>query len=374
MTNKMLIFALILSFCITINVLAQEKDPVIIKIEALNESYLIGNIDKSLSILGEIKKLLEEKRTVQSGVTSVKNQYIREGSIGNEKVKTDTPKNDIFRFRPLSEWVGERLIFLPQPKSCQESGYSWLWLDSPLPYNKYVGRIAKVISVIRYEDGQKSYEKGWQIEFEMEDDKSKLLAKGDDRYSESLSNYMDITPVADIDNARSKWLGKTLWHKTKSINTYDEKTGDCGSIEIKQYCPVKIIDIVAGWYCEKPIRFILRTPSGKVGYEDVDVIDLFETNPNPYYNVVSDLSVNRFRDIFLTQDPRVKHKWSTRIWSAIENAKVFVGMTQDQAAMSWGYPSDTNKTITGNSTYTQWVYKSGSYLYFENGILTSIQN
>lgn len=39
---------------------------------------------------------------------------------------------------------------------------------------------------------------------------------------------------------------------------------------------------------------------------------------------------------------------------------------------SWGAPDDVNKTITRRGTHEQWVYDSG-YLYFENGVLTTIQ-
>ena len=49
-------------------------------------------------------------------------------------------------------------------------------------------------------------------------------------------------------------------------------------------------------------------------------------------------------------------------------------MTAEQARMSWGKPKEINKTITGNVKHEQWVYGSGSYLYFDNGILRSIQN
>lgn len=39
---------------------------------------------------------------------------------------------------------------------------------------------------------------------------------------------------------------------------------------------------------------------------------------------------------------------------------------------SWGPPDDVNKTITRAGVREQWVYDSG-YLYFENGVLTTIQ-
>jgi len=68
--------------------------------------------------------------------------------------------------------------------------------------------------------------------------------------------------------------------------------------------------------------------------------------------------------------------WSEEVWTAIRSYRVFLGMTREQARMSWGNPSDINRTITAYGVYEQWVYGTYShrYLYFEDGILTTIQD
>jgi hypothetical protein len=54
---------------------------------------------------------------------------------------------------------------------------------------------------------------------------------------------------------------------------------------------------------------------------------------------------------------------------------VRIGMTAVEVlASSWGRPSDINRTTTRYGTREQWVYGSRNYLYFEDGILTAIQN
>jgi len=40
---------------------------------------------------------------------------------------------------------------------------------------------------------------------------------------------------------------------------------------------------------------------------------------------------------------------------------------------SWGKPKAVNRTTTTSGISEQWVY-SGGYLYFRNGVLTTIQN
>jgi tetratricopeptide (TPR) repeat protein len=52
-----------------------------------------------------------------------------------------------------------------------------------------------------------------------------------------------------------------------------------------------------------------------------------------------------------------------------------IGMTQDEVLnSSWGKPLDRNKTTTEYGVSEQWVYGSDRYIYFDNGIVTAIQN
>lgn len=54
---------------------------------------------------------------------------------------------------------------------------------------------------------------------------------------------------------------------------------------------------------------------------------------------------------------------------------VRIGMSkQDVLDSSWGKPYDINTSTGSWGVHEQWVYGGGNYLYFENGILTSIQN
>lgn len=54
---------------------------------------------------------------------------------------------------------------------------------------------------------------------------------------------------------------------------------------------------------------------------------------------------------------------------------VRLGMSVEQVlASNWGKPMSVNKTTTTRGSSEQWVYGSNNYLYFDNGILTSIQN
>lgn len=270
----------------------------------------------------------------------------------------EAESKDPFIFRPISSWIGERFIFLPASASIQKYGYSSFnefgaekW-EHP-EYDKYVGRIVKVISVVDRRFGT------WDIGFEMEDDGRRLTA------TVLSGSIHGIALVADVDNARSEWLGKTLWYAKSSVSTYNEETEKFGSIKLKKYSPVKVIGIGLGWYNSNPVKFVLKTASGEVGFID---INLSGTNVSEKLR-----GYNRFENYFGILDPRTVYKWSNKVWVAIEEEKVFIGMTSKQGLMSWGKPRKINVTVTSGGKSEQWVYVGSNYLYFENGILTGIQ-
>ncbi len=66
--------------------------------------------------------------------------------------------------------------------------------------------------------------------------------------------------------------------------------------------------------------------------------------------------------------------WKRPACDAIVEKKVMVGMSKEQAIVAWGKPKDINTTATAGGTHEQWVYNSGTYIYFDDGILSAIQN
>jgi hypothetical protein len=295
---------------------------------------------------------------IQPNIICAQNSYILEGSIGKNKTSddSDVKNNDIFSFRPISSWVGKRFIFIPKLKGTEKYGYQDFEggsvLGRFLNYDKYVGRIAKVIAV-------KKRSSLWDVKFKMEDNGHIIKATA---YSESISG---IAPIADIDNARSKFLGKTLWNKKIKLNTYNENMDKSGSVKIKKYSPLKVVNIVCSWDNSSPVRFLLKTPSDEVGFEDVSMSG---TN-------VSDILRDsyKFENYFFTKDPKKIYHWPNKVWSAIEEGRVFFGMSTKQASMSWGKPEKVNTTIKQNMVHEQWIYTDDNFLYFENGVLTTIQ-
>jgi hypothetical protein len=67
--------------------------------------------------------------------------------------------------------------------------------------------------------------------------------------------------------------------------------------------------------------------------------------------------------------------WTDAQCSLVAAGKIVLGMPKEQARFSWGEPDDINRTVGSWGVHEQWVYSdTGTYLYFENGILTSWQD
>jgi len=55
----------------------------------------------------------------------------------------------------------------------------------------------------------------------------------------------------------------------------------------------------------------------------------------------------------------------------LTNKEVRIGMTAEQVIRLCGKPDRINESVSARGKSEQWVYGSGIYLYFENGILSS---
>ena len=67
-------------------------------------------------------------------------------------------------------------------------------------------------------------------------------------------------------------------------------------------------------------------------------------------------------------------KYGQRNGQLVFDGKVRIGFSKAMCKEAWGEPDDINTTTGSWGVHEQWVYRDGSYLYFENGKLTSIQN
>lgn len=67
-------------------------------------------------------------------------------------------------------------------------------------------------------------------------------------------------------------------------------------------------------------------------------------------------------------------KYGIDLGETIAKNKISIGMTKEMCRDSWGKPNSINKTTNKYGTSEQWVYSRGTYLYFDNEKLITIQN
>lgn len=70
---------------------------------------------------------------------------------------------------------------------------------------------------------------------------------------------------------------------------------------------------------------------------------------------------------------RAREDAAQRAWKRSQGVRI--GMTEKEVLeSSWGKPQRVNRTTTARGIKEQWVYGGTNYLYFENGLLVTVQN
>jgi hypothetical protein len=181
----------------------------------------------------------------------------------------------------------------------------------------------------------------------------------------AAAGYVEgLAPLADIENARKEWRGKTLWLATPDVQTLGDGSEGARVLPVKRLASVEVVDIQLGWSSDAPIRFILRTAQGTLGFRDVHTTgtNVPETQRGGH----------AFDRAFLTQDPRVEFHWSAQVWAAVEDTRVVVGMTTAQARMSWGEPGRIERFVSGSGRQERWTYADRRALVLVDGFVTEV--
>ena len=203
-----------------------------------------------------------------------------QGTDGSEEAE---PLNEnSFPNRPVTTWVGERFVFLHK-EICQEYGYMSVRRTKEgetVPYQEFVGRVAKVTRVEPSE---------YIIKLVLEDTGEKVYG------TVSRGVIENMALVADIENARALYVGTTLWTDAL-VYAYVEGVGERYLDTPGGLFPVEVIDVVPGSDEERPVRFVVRIPSGGEGYVDVQMSDTNISSGARKYNI-------RFEEVFHRENP-----------------------------------------------------------------------
>ncbi|WP_138429613.1 hypothetical protein [Fodinibius saliphilus] len=174
-------------------------------------------------------------------------------------------------------------------------------------------------------------------------------------YTNTGVGQMQYTSKETYDEAK-KLVGDSVWvDKRADFGIYS------GS-DLTHLENVKIVGI-------EPVSF--NRENEYMQSETVSSVILMVKN---FKNETTTLPYNK--EFFFSENP-INQSWPSEIKYAIKNQEIVIGMSEKQARLSWGQPDDINSTVTAENRDEQWVYGDGTertYLYFENGELTTYQN
>jgi len=119
---------------------------------------------------------------------------------------------------------------------------------------------------------------------------------------------------------------------------------------------------------------------GKFGYmmrDDVEETPQLKTQRDILAKSFDEEQKAKREQAFQKDKQALLDKYGAYYVGLINTHTIAIGMSDDLVRLSIGSPEKVNRTETTNSVDEQWVYPDNAkykYLYFENGILRTIQN
>lgn len=199
-----------------------------------------------------------------------------------------------------------------------------------------------------------------------------LISKG---YYITVEKYYDKLPVDTKDNFKDIYLAVLQHNNNQNKNT---TSVTAPSNKIEQY--LKYMN--EGNY--SVISAETATDLSNIGanfFYLSTAYDNFYNNPDLVYikgqESIPESFLNNIKEPLPEVKPYIENLRNEIVkkQGSANDYGVIIGMSTEQVLnSSWGKPQKVNTTTTSLGTREQWVYGNGNYLYFENGILVTIQN
>lgn len=293
--------------------------------------------------------------------------------VNSAQTEKDATKEDKFvaenfPFIHMADWKSGMRFMVEKDK------YAYLGSRTQLKLNKYKKSSSnspgllqkdyqgKIFTVVTLEERQVSCPRGrctrTYVIMECEGKKFEYEFIGsieEMRQKDVFTTIDNLIYIDEIDKTREVLVNKKLYFLKDALSPHQT-----------QFIPVTITNVGLGsTLLYAPIKIIYATDSGKE-YE----IELKLSGTNVKSN-----GGKTFQEIFSFDNPKDKYPdISEEIWGLIQKGKVRIGMTEKECELSWGKPKKINTTVSSSGRQQQWVYSAVSYLYFDGGKLTSIQN
>jgi hypothetical protein len=278
---------------------------------------------------------------------------------------------------PVRCWIGKQFLVLPEDETLRSYGYvSFLGGTGPLgqpTYDELAGKVVTVTDVQLTNDRAASTRPVWVITFKS-DETGRIYATRPQKQDATLPEDATIDHLAllrDLEAARERYLGKTYWIRTNALPKLGANGSETitGVVTYKKFMPVTISDVLAGYSQDGPVRIVVKNDAGQEGYFDMAASP---TNRAPL--LAGPVGDGAFAAQLSNVDPKLGHKWPANIWAAIEDDAVSIGMTEEQARMAWGDPTEIKKKVDSKHALEDWLYDKAREISFENGLVKEIKS
>lgn len=198
--------------------------------------------------------------------------------------------------------------------------------------------------------------------------------KGLEKYDQYLNEDVKQSLTSAIDKNTSIEIKlKDAGYKIEFMSSYD----GIGSSGFRPDI-IRRLDAKGKSYefiCNQPCAFMVISNT-VIEFNDLKVKSIFNLKDDKD-QIVNPLSVEALVEIARLDSVNSSNeqKESTEQYRAEQEEKytVRLGMSKEEVLSKLGEPKDINKTVSKFGTSEQWVYYDGVYLYFEDGILETVQ-
>jgi len=269
---------------------------------------------------------------------------------------------------PIAKWVGQKFVVLAKQNLVRQFGYElYLTPECALSKNppdlywetaRHHIRCDKLEQSIIVAREVKPAGKDYLVKFEQEQSGRAIFGKT------QQGSLEGIAPAADLDSAKSKWLGKTIYSVRRFIDTFDSATGSLGMIKVKIEQPLVVTGVKWGMtpLPPKPLWIEVKTERNEKGFIPTRI---------SWTNTIADKKTDGapWSDDILDIDPKKVYSWDETMWETINKHSIATGMTSEQVRLSWGPPRSVIKSASNNSE--TWSFGAQSLVFVNDSLASS---
>lgn len=300
--------------------------------------------------------------------------------------------------KEFSPIVGQHIFFIPITKKHANQEGIWKSQDEK-DYGKWSGKYYRVEELkYNYKNDPVFDYTLRSITFTLKEKEDSILTKWTMNMPSSLTYNLDgfyhIIIVGFYEKMKALYENKPFIITYKNPTRFDIpkfkdiNTGESFSIKSGSILNCKALEFIESDQTYLALKALMCDNKGHEFFVDYNEISEYEEGyADRTFTLKSTYDENRSRTIaqatankekekrLLTErTAKFKAKYGDLKGVQIAKGYVEIGMTKEMCRDSWGSPYDVNNTIVAGNHHEQWVYSRGNYLYFDNGILTGIQN